>query len=96
MTKATPIKNVDDLASQYPQGFDKIGSMPGSIKLVIDKNVQPHADLPRKAPIALKDTIKIEFDSMETNGINADIDNIIKKCSICQENLTARPTTQNP
>lgn len=82
---------MDDLASQYTQGFDKIVSIPGSIKLVIDKNVQAHVDPPRKAPIALKNTIKNEFDSMETNGINADIDNIIKKCSICQENLTAQP-----
>ena len=53
----------------YPDKLDKIGSMPGAVRLSINKNIQPHIDAPRKNPIALKDYIKQELDNMVKNKI---------------------------
>ena len=49
----------------YPDQFDKIGSMPGAVRLSVNKNIHPHIDAPRKPPIALKE----EFDIMAKNNI---------------------------
>ena len=46
--KASPIDSVDDLRRAYPGHFDKIGCMPGVVKLVVDRNVPPHVDAPRR------------------------------------------------
>ena len=69
ITKASHINSVDDLKRAYPGQFDKIGCMPGVAKLVVDPNVPPHVDAPRKTPIALKDAIKKELDYMEVNDV---------------------------
>ena len=53
----------------YPDQFDKIGSIPGAVRLSIKKNIHPHIDAPRKTPIALKDYIKQELDNMVKNKI---------------------------
>ena len=53
----------------YPDQFDKIGSMPGTVRLSVNKNIHPHIDAPRKTPIALKDYIKQELDNMVKNKI---------------------------
>ena len=53
----------------YPDQFDRIGSLPGEAKLVVDPNVPTHIDSPRKTPIALKDSIKQELDKMEKSGV---------------------------
>ena len=53
----------------HPDQFDKIGSMPGAVRLSINKNIHSHIDAPRKNPIALKDYIKQEFDNMVKNEI---------------------------
>ena len=53
----------------YPDLFDKIGSMPGAVRLSVNKNIHPHIDAPRKTPIALKDYIKQELDNMFKNKI---------------------------
>lgn len=65
----TQIHTVNDLILMYPDRFDKIGSMPGSVKLSVNKNVQTHIDAPRKTPIELKDTIKQELNNMVENHI---------------------------
>ena len=65
----SPISSVADLQSLYPDQFDRIGCLPGAAKLVVDTSVPPHIDPPRKTPIALKDSIKQELDTMERNGV---------------------------
>ena len=53
----------------YPDQVDKIGSMPGAVRLSVNKNIHPHIDTLRKTPIALKDYIKQELDKMVKNKI---------------------------
>jgi len=70
--KKRQINTIEELIQEYPDRFDKIGSMPGSVKLTVNEKVPPHIDAPRKTPIAIADTIKQELDHMVK-------DNIIKK-----------------
>ena len=58
------INNIGDLMQQYPQQFDRIGELQKTQKLVVDPNVPPRIDPPRRTPIALKDKIKSELDKM--------------------------------
>ena len=58
------INNIGDLMQQYPQQFDRIGELQKTHKLVVDPNVPPRIDPPRRTPIALKDKIKSELDKM--------------------------------
>ena len=66
---ATRTNATKDLMQMYPDQFDKIGSMPGEVRLSVNKNIHPHNDAPRKTPIALKDYIKQELDNMVKNKI---------------------------
>ena len=66
---ATQINATKDLMQMYPDQFNKIGSMPGAVRLLVNKNIHPHIDTPRKTPIALKDYIKQELDNMVKNKI---------------------------
>lgn len=63
------IHTVNDLMRAYPDQFDRIGKLPGPVKLVVCPDIPPHVDAPRKTPIALKDAIKAELDSMESSGV---------------------------
>ena len=58
------INNIGDLMQQYPQQFDRIGELQKTHKLVVDPNVPPRIDPPRRTPIAFKDKIKSELDKM--------------------------------
>ena len=66
---ATRINATKDLMQMYPDQFDKIDSMPGAVRLSVNKNIHPHIDAPRKTPIVLKDYIKQERDNMVKNKI---------------------------
>ena len=66
---ATRINATKDLMQIYPDQLDKIGSMPGAVRLSVNKNIHPHINAPRKTPIALKDYIKQELDNMVKNKI---------------------------
>ena len=66
---ATWINATKDLMQMYPDQFDKISSMPGAVRLSVNKNIHPHIDAPRKTSIALKDCIKQGFDNMVKNKI---------------------------
>ena len=65
----TKITCVQDLMSTNPEQFDRIGKIPGPVKLVVDPSVPSHIDAPRKTPIALKDAIKEELDNMVSDGV---------------------------
>ena len=54
---ATRINATKDLMPMYPNQFEKIGSMPGAVRLSVNENIHPHIDTPRKTPIELKDNI---------------------------------------
>ena len=64
-TQKPSINTVNDLKQLYPEQFDRIGKLPGPVKLVTSPDVPSHVDAPRKTPIALKDAIKAELDTME-------------------------------
>ena len=66
---ATRINATKDLMEMYPDQFDKIGSMPGAVRLSVNKNIHPHIDAPRKNPIGLKDYIKQKLHNMVKNKI---------------------------
>ena len=63
------INAIKDLMQMYPYQFDKIGSMQGTVRLSVNKNIHPHIDTPRKTAIALKDYIKQALDNMVKNKI---------------------------
>ena len=66
---ATWINATKNLMQMYPDQFDKTGSMPGAVRLSVNKNIHPHIDVPKKKPIALKDYIKQKLDNMVKNKI---------------------------
>ena len=65
----TRINATKDLMQMYPEQFNKIGSMPGAVRQLVNKNMHPHIDAPRKTPIALRDYIKQDLDNMVKNKI---------------------------
>ena len=52
------------LEKQYPDVFKGEGKLPGELKLDIDKSVTPVKLATRKVPVALKDKIKNELDTL--------------------------------
>ncbi|XP_005108371.1 uncharacterized protein K02A2.6-like [Aplysia californica] len=60
---------VQDLMKDHPEQFDRIGKMPGPVRLVVDPDVPPHIDAPRKTPIDLRDAIREELESMVASGV---------------------------
>ena len=68
-TKLVPITSVQDLMCTYPDQFNRIESLPGEAKLVVDPNIPIHIDPLQKTSIALKDSIKQELDEMEESGV---------------------------
>ena len=69
ITSTAVIDSVDDLTRMYPQQFYRIGFFPGEVKLVVDPVVPTRLNPPRKTPIALKDAIKNNIDSMVEDDV---------------------------
>ena len=53
----------------YPDQFNRIESLPGEAKLVVDPNIPIHIDPLQKTSIALKDSMKWELDKMQDSGV---------------------------
>ncbi len=68
------IESIGDLQQRYPNQFDRIGEFQKEQNLVMDPKVPPHIDRPRKTPIAQKDKIKAELDSMVKQSVIRPID----------------------
>ena len=63
------IGSVDELKSKFPEQFDRIGNLPGKVKLHLKDDAVPFIDPPRKYSIHLKPKLKEELDKMEEQGV---------------------------
>ena len=73
VSKEQPIKDKQDLISQYPECFNGVGKFQGEYHIVLDPNVPAVVHPPRRMPISLKDNIKRELDKMANSDIIANI-----------------------
>ena len=73
VSKEQPIKDKQDLISQYPECFNGVGKFQGEYHIVLDPNVPAVVHPPRRMPISLKDDIKRELDEMVNSDIIAKI-----------------------
>ena len=69
VTKGVTINSTDDLKRAYPDRFQGIGNFEGHFHITTDPDVTPVVHAPRRCPIALKDEIERELDSMEEMGV---------------------------
>ena len=58
----------DKILAEYPDYFNGIGKLPGMYHISLDADVQPVAHSPRRVPVALRDDIKIDLQSVEKDG----------------------------
>ena len=63
------IDGVESLVSNYPDVFEGLGCLAGDVRLEIDKSICPVAHAPRRVPVALKEKLKEELDTMVKNGV---------------------------
>ena len=68
-----PMRDKDDLVSQYPDCFDGIGKFPGQYHITVDQSVPPVVHAQRRVPLSLRDDIKNELTDMESQGIIAKV-----------------------
>ena len=69
VTKGVTINSTDDLKRAYPDRFQGIGNFEGHFHITTDPDVTPVVHAPRRCPIALKDEIERELDTMEEMGV---------------------------
>jgi len=67
--KMGAMKSIQDAKHFFPECFDKIGNFAGEETLHIKPDAVPHSDPPRRCPIQLKEKIREELRSMESQGI---------------------------
>ena len=65
VSKGVTINSTDDLKRAYPDRFQGIGNFDGHFHITTDPDVTPVVHAPRRCPIALKDEIKRELDTVE-------------------------------
>ncbi|KAG1670042.1 hypothetical protein GQR58_017161 [Nymphon striatum] len=63
------LSSIDDLKNLFPNQFDHIGEFKTQHKLSLDPHIPPYISPPRKTPIALKNKIKSELDTMVTQEV---------------------------
>ena len=66
--KGVTINSTGDLKRVYPDRFEGIGNFGGQFHTTTDPDMTPVVHAPRRCPIALKDEIKRELDTMEEMG----------------------------
>lgn len=57
------------IIQEFPDVFDSIGCLPGEYTIHVDPEVPPVVHPPRRIPIALKEKLKMELDSLVAQGI---------------------------
>ena len=60
---------VTEAEKQFPTLFTGLGKLPGEHHITVDSNVTPVVHAPRKIPVALKEKVKKELESMEKQGV---------------------------
>ena len=69
VTKGVTINSTDDLKRAYPDRFQGIGNFEGHFHITTDPDATPVVYAPRRCPIALKDEIEREIETMEEMGV---------------------------
>lgn len=82
----TNISSVEDLKKVYPEQFDRIGNLPGKVKLYLKENAEPFIDPPRKYSIHLRPKLKKELDMMEKQNV---IVRVNEHCDWCSSLATS-------
>jgi hypothetical protein len=65
-TMTSPEKDVEQ---QFPNLFTGLGKLPGEHTITVDKSMKPVVHAPRKVPVALREKVRKELQSMEKQGV---------------------------
>ncbi|XP_062537952.1 uncharacterized protein K02A2.6-like [Armigeres subalbatus] len=57
------------IIDEYKDLFEGYGKFPGKVTLELDENIKPTIQSPRRVPIALRQDLKKELESLEQSGI---------------------------
>ena len=59
-----------DILDEFPDIFNgDIGTLPGSVRLTLNSDVEPILRPPKRLPIELKEPVKLELDRLVTTGV---------------------------
>ena len=76
------VKTEKTIIEEYPDLFDgKLGKLPVTCKLTVDPDVAPVVRPARKIPLAMRDRVKQELDSMVAQGVISPITEPTDWCS---------------
>ncbi|XP_022099928.1 uncharacterized protein LOC110984244 [Acanthaster planci] len=64
-----PMNSRTDVINAYPDVYQGLGHMPGTVHVELDKSATPTVMPPRRVPVALKDKLKTELDRWEERQI---------------------------
>ena len=79
--KVTVVKSLEDLKRIYGNQFDRIGNLPGKVKIMLKEGAIPFIDPPRKYSIHMKPKLQAELAKMENQGIIAKVTEHSDWCS---------------
>ena len=64
-----------DILDEFPDIFNgDIGTLPGSVRLTLNSDVEPILCPPKRLPIELKEPVKLELDRLDTAGVLTPVD----------------------
>ena len=64
-----------DILDEFPDIFNgDIGTLPGSVRLTLNSDVEPILRPPKRLPIELKEPVKLELDRLDTAGVLTPVD----------------------
>ena len=64
-----------DILDEFPDVFNgDIGTLPGSVRLKLNSDAEPILRPPKRLPIELKETVKLELDRLVTAGVLTPVD----------------------
>ena len=64
-----------DILDEFPDIFNgDIGTLPGSVRLTLNSDVEPILRPPKRLPAELKEPVKLELDRLDTAGVLTPVD----------------------
>lgn len=78
---SSSISNIDQLKSEYPNQFDKIGNFSGKAQLILKPDAEPFIDAPRKCSIHIKEKLRNEIDNLIEQGVLRKVEEHTDWCS---------------